>query len=103
MPFSLTCTVCLIRRDRSTVWCEVTSSLHTSVVSPEGSNTAAAAAASTGETSEETTTAPDPEVLLCLRPFREGDKAILVSDSPDDSNENAVVESLISMSSSQNK
>ena len=83
------CKVSLIRNDLSTIWCELTASIRTKAepiaVPPsspvkqggkpkkEGSN-------SNSESNEESTSSSEPEqqtekeLLLCFRPFREGEK-----------------------------
>lgn len=101
-PLAPTCNVCLIRDDLTTLWCEVTSSIRTRSVeddTPEeappangigiGSTKVAAAAAAAAKsgaskTSKASTVSSDDapveakvpetkELLLCLRPIRDGD------------------------------
>lgn len=99
-PLAPTCNVCLIREDLTTLWCEVTSSIRTRSVEDETSEEAlSATGASSGKggsknagpannskSSSKTSTlssdeAPSAEekkpetkeLLLCLRPIRDGD------------------------------
>ncbi len=79
-PLAPTCNICLIRNDNSTIWCEVTSSIRTRSVNEENVNAMIGAAAdkkrglsgnnsSVGEAPEEQQI---KELLLCLRPIRDG-------------------------------
>lgn len=100
-PLAPTCNVCLIREDLTTLWCEVTSSIRTRSVEDEsldeglpgiGNGTGSsknakgpAAIKSAGSKSSKASTiscddtpadpkAPETkELLLCLRPIRDGD------------------------------
>jgi hypothetical protein len=141
----------LIRKDLSTIWCEVTSSLHTRSIESDGDESkvsSAKPAASSkkevtkvpslekkessvdsltpsnnkpapGEDTEEVNAVQVKEILLCLRPIREGEKIdneeqrYRVSSSEGTTKEppakrqrseeidKVVVESLMSMSSQQ--
>jgi len=72
-PMAPSRNVCLIRSDLSSIWCELTSSIRTSIaraddvergsVSKEGS-----------EEPEEPEEFEEKEILLCFRPIQEGDK-----------------------------
>lgn len=86
-PLAPTCNVCLIRDDRTTIWCEVTSSIRTRVeeISDEENNQSVKAAGSKGsktsssdEDKEKATTKQQggKELLLCLRPVRDGDDKV---------------------------
>lgn len=83
-PLAPTCNVCLIRDDLTTLWCEVTSSIRTKHVKDESEEGAASldglaeqiGAASTTEDApiEEKEKLPKTkELLLCLRPIRDGE------------------------------
>jgi hypothetical protein len=87
-----TCKVCLIRDDLTTVWCEVTSSIRTRSVeeeSPFDALTAELAGTGPPEPSVKSTSDAPPgalkeaakeetvtELLLCLRPIRDGEKKV---------------------------
>lgn len=93
-PIAPTCNVCLVRNDQTTVWCEVTFSLRTrepdedskddSSVKGVGSKTTKSNSdkpTSTDDvqsletrTDREVVTAGCKEILLCLRPIRDGEK-----------------------------
>merc|ERR1711862_92920 len=92
-PLAPTCTVCLVRLDLTTIWCEVTASIRTTVVEveddipiPENKNTKENKKGSNNNnnnnsnappTTQENTESPletnEKEVLLCLRPLRDGE------------------------------
>jgi hypothetical protein len=72
--------VCLIRDDLTTIWCEVTSSIRTKDV-PEEPEKSSEEGTSVDQlpTSSESDSAPlveTKELLLCLRPIRDGDKKV---------------------------
>ena len=79
-PLAPTCNVCLIRDDLTTLWCEVTSSIRTKHMKDESEDGAASSdalttktgAASTSEEAEEKLP-KTKELLLCLRPIRDGE------------------------------
>jgi hypothetical protein len=87
-----TCKVCLIREDLTTVWCEVTSSIRTRSVeeeSPFDALTAELVGTAPPEPSAKSTSDAPPgafkeapkeetvtELLLCLRPIRDGEKKV---------------------------
>lgn len=87
-PIAPTCTICLVRKDLSTIWCEVTSSIRT----VEGSRDAAPAVTEGGSDDgkssrklgkSEEGSAPsefdmqsEKELLLCLRPIRNGEAKV---------------------------
>ena len=88
-PLAPTCKVCLIRDDLTTVWCEVTSSIRTRTLEedvPDASTAVSSSAAKSAATppsssnSENPSSGPkeDPvkELLLCLRPIRDGEKKV---------------------------
>ena len=63
--------MCLIRDDLTTVWCEVTSSLRTRSAEEESSESP-----STSKGTDTDTKAEVQELLLCMRPIRDGDKKV---------------------------
>lgn len=69
--------MCLIREDLSTVWCEVTSSIRTRTSEEEDGEEKMANSKSSSSISD-TNGSKDGqlELLLCLRPIREGDKKV---------------------------
>jgi hypothetical protein len=72
--------VCLIRDDLTTIWCEVTSSIRTKDV-PEDPDKSTEEGTSVDQLpqsseSDETPVAESKELLLCLRPIRDGDKKV---------------------------
>lgn len=85
-PLAPTCTICLIRKDMTTVWCEVTSSIRTvervrdslaiDGVSDDGKSRKSVSKIGTKSEEEsapsETEAPPEKELLLCLRPIRDG-------------------------------
>lgn len=86
-PLAPTCNICLIRDNLTTIWCEVTSSIRTRSVDEEDVLTVTTASASiqkrtkssSSNSSEEQQSANDSsqnaqikELLLCLRPIRDG-------------------------------
>lgn len=93
-PLAPTCNVCLIRDDLTTIWCEVTSSIRTRSLKEEDesnpfSDTISSAVMTTTtslESSEEKGTESVPsqpsgadeikELLLCLRPIRDGEEKV---------------------------
>lgn len=88
-PLAPACNICLIRDDLTTIWCEVTSSIRTRSLKDDSSDEqmgpleAKAAAASAKESSTDTSKAgeEDPkdeikELLLCLRPIRDGEEPV---------------------------
>lgn len=92
-PLAPTCNVCLIRNDLTTIWCEVTSSIRTKDVpeDPDEMNDLASLSGKPAKSSELDTsvdnlpkssesdsppTVESKELLLCLRPIRDGDKKV---------------------------
>mmetsp|Transcript_13661 Transcript_13661/g.17226 ORF Transcript_13661/g.17226 Transcript_13661/m.17226 type:complete len:599 (-) Transcript_13661:214-2010(-) len=90
-PLAPTCNICLIRNDLSTIWCEVTSSIRTRSLYEENSESAATSGTqsttkkkensvntSNGSelASENSQNEQVKELLLCLRPIRDGDNKI---------------------------
>jgi len=94
-PLAPTCTVCLVRADLTTIWCEVTASIRTNTpdedddepqAMPSGEKaTVNKKNSNNGEGNDNTQESTEPtnstenedeakEVLLCLRPLRDGDK-----------------------------
>jgi hypothetical protein len=69
--------MCLIREDLSTVWCEVTSSIRTRTSEEEDGEEKTANSKSSGSNSDTNGSKEGQlELLLCLRPIREGDKKV---------------------------
>jgi hypothetical protein len=69
--------MCLIRKDLSTVWCEVTSSIRTRTSDEEeGEETTPSLQPSGSNFDGNGTKQGQLELLLCLRPIREGDKKV---------------------------
>jgi len=84
-PLTSMCNICLIRDDLTTLWCEVTSSIKTQLSDDEVKGCPSPKPAVSGSSSTYSTTTenkPESEVqqdkvkelLLCLRPIREGDE-----------------------------
>jgi hypothetical protein len=72
--------VCLIRDDLTTIWCEVTSSIRTKDV-PEDPDKSTEEGTSVDQLlpsseSDATPVVESKELLLCLRPIRDGDKKV---------------------------
>lgn len=69
--------MCLIRNDLSTVWCEVTSSIRTRTSEEEDGEEKTLNSKSSGSISDaQGSNEGQLELLLCLRPIREGDKIV---------------------------
>ena len=79
--------MCLIRDDLTTLWCEVTSSIRTKHVKEESEDGAASSDELTTKIGTASTTDEAPieekeklpktkELLLCLRPIRDGDRLV---------------------------
>lgn len=88
-PLAPTCTICLVRKDNTTIWCEVTSSIRTVEVpkdfvgfeeSDDGksrkSSSKVGAKSEEGSTPSEPESPPEKELLLCLRPIRDGEDKV---------------------------
>jgi PAS domain-containing protein len=76
-PLTAACRMCLIRLDLTTVWCEVTSSIGTRLVEVDSPDFLSAS--KSGAPSEDTPVAVKEEVmelLLCIRPIRDGEKKV---------------------------
>jgi hypothetical protein len=76
-PLAPACRMCLIRQDLTTIWCEVTSSIGTRLVEVESPDFPSAS--KSGAPSEDTPVAVKEEVmelLLCIRPIRDGEKKV---------------------------
>jgi hypothetical protein len=84
-----TCNICLIRDDLTTIWCEVTSSIRTRSLNDESSEIPQQSSFAQGNTKEskgsglstcddtdEVTKDEVKELLLCLRPIREGEEKV---------------------------
>jgi PAS domain-containing protein len=77
-PLAATCRMCLIRQDLTTVWCEVTSSVRTRLTDEESFDSPSNPSKS-GTATQETPAPPKEEmleILLCLRPIRNGEKSV---------------------------
>lgn len=87
-PLAPTCNICLIRDDLTTIWCEVTSSIRTRSLSDEAveitgtvpiAKPVGSTTSSSKPVSEPRDTTPQEtvkELLLCLRPIREGEEKV---------------------------
>lgn len=75
-PLIPTYRLCLIRDDLSTVWCEVTSSLRKQAPDEETPDLQQGTSKSTASPVVESPKPEVIEVLLCLRPIREGEKKV---------------------------
>jgi len=80
-PLAPTCNVCLIRNDLTTVWCEVTSSVRTRTLEEDEQGSIAATdksktapPTSQGDLPQVATVGAVKELLLCLRPIRDGEE-----------------------------
>ena len=83
-PLAPTCNICLIRDDLSTIWCEVTSSIHTASFLDDRSITATnnGTVCKSVKEKKDSDSSKDQdldvhfssrkELLLCLRPIRDG-------------------------------
>lgn len=68
-----TCRMCLIRDDLTTVWCEVTSSIRDRSMEDDGEEKAPSV---NPNASNYTLKLEQKELLLCLRPIRDGEKKV---------------------------
>jgi len=68
-PMAPSRNVCLIRSDLSTIWCEMTSSVRTSIPQDDADRGSVSKEGSVQEPEE-----MQKEILLCFRPIQEGDK-----------------------------
>uniref|UniRef100_A0A7S3VAF3 PAS domain-containing protein n=1 Tax=Chaetoceros debilis TaxID=122233 RepID=A0A7S3VAF3_9STRA len=88
-PLAPTCNICLIRDNLSTIWCEVTSSIRTRsldeddpemALSADASKEKKTKASSSNNSSDDQQSDLDTnkitELLLCLRPIRDGDENV---------------------------
>jgi len=73
-PLAPTCRMCLIRNDLTTVWCEVTSSVRNKSSDEDAGEEKATT--KSAEISDVFGTKIDQELLLCLRPIRNGGKKV---------------------------
>lgn len=78
-PLAATCTMCLIRQDLTTVWCEVTSSVRTRMTDEESIDSPSNPSNTSTDPNDPPPVATAPkedmlEILLCLRPIRNGEK-----------------------------
>jgi len=90
-PIAPTCNICLIRKDHTTIWCEVTSSIRTKEEEEDAAESVSGDSKSkskqpgkslskspspTGNEkalTDAATTEVEKELLLCLRPIRDGE------------------------------
>jgi len=81
-PLAPTCNICLIRDDLSTIWCEVTSSIHTTTLSDENERSICPShkdkkeSVNSNDQELEAQVTPRKELLLCLRPIRDGTEKV---------------------------
>jgi hypothetical protein len=88
-PLAPTCNICLIRDDLTTIWCEVTSSIRTRSLHDESSEIpqqslfaqgnakeCKGSGISTCDETDDVTRDEVKELLLCLRPIREGEEKV---------------------------
>lgn len=95
-PLAPTCNVCLIREDLTTIWCEVTSSIRTRSLEDEMTNPATStnatdtkkvngpacnkngskSSSNSLDSSQPPTANEMKELLLCLRPIRDGEEKV---------------------------
>eukprot|EP00562_Extubocellulus_spinifer_P004363 CAMPEP_0178523822 /NCGR_PEP_ID=MMETSP0696-20121128/29310_1 /TAXON_ID=265572 /ORGANISM="Extubocellulus spinifer, Strain CCMP396" /LENGTH=1354 /DNA_ID=CAMNT_0020155107 /DNA_START=53 /DNA_END=4117 /DNA_ORIENTATION=- len=83
-PLAPTCNVCVIRKDLSTVWCEVTSSIRTRTLDDDGDGPEGTVSAGTKMSGSESTSGDNQEkapsevheLLLCFRPIRDGEEKV---------------------------
>jgi hypothetical protein len=71
-PMAPSRNVCLIRSDLSSIWCELTSSIRTTIVPPD--DTGRGSVSKDGSAEAENAEQSEKEILLCFRPIREGEK-----------------------------
>lgn len=87
-PLAPTCNICVIRKDLSTVWCEVTSSIRTrnteddesgealSSLTGSGTKTSSSESGSADEQQQDNKPSSTHELLLCFRPIRDGEEEV---------------------------
>lgn len=82
-PLAPTCTICLIREDLTTIWCEVTSSIRTRSlkeesidIMPSDNKESKSSNPSYSEEADDNSKDDVKELLLCLRPIRDGDEKV---------------------------
>lgn len=87
-PLAPACNICLIRDDLTTIWCEVTSSIRTRLLKDDSSDEqlgpleAKAAclqsmdASKAGDDDSSSPKGEIKELLLCLRPIRDGEETV---------------------------
>jgi len=71
-PMAPSRNVCLIRSDLSSIWCELTSSIRTSIALPDDAERGSVS--KEGSVEVEETEQLEKEILLCFRPIQEGEK-----------------------------
>lgn len=85
-PLAPTCNICLIRDDLTTIWCEVTSSIRTRSLKDEAAdaipmellspNPKQSSNMSCSDEAEDSSKDEVKELLLCLRPIRDGNEKV---------------------------
>jgi len=73
-PMAPSRNVCLIRSDLSSIWCELTSSIRTSIARPADDTERGSVSKEGSVEPEEPEEFEEKEILLCFRPIQEGDK-----------------------------
>ena len=73
-PMAPSRNVCMIRSDLSSIWCELTSSIRTSIVVPDEADKDKASVSKEVSMEAEETEQLEKEILLCFRPIQEGEK-----------------------------
>jgi hypothetical protein len=71
LPLAPACNICLVRKDLSTVWCELTASIRTRSISDGDFDSVALSQRSKASSSSD---GEMKEMLLCFRPIVEGPK-----------------------------
>ena len=74
LPLAPACNICLVRKDLSTVWCELTASIRTRSISDGDFEAVALSQRSKASSSLESSDGEMKEMLLCFRPIVEGPK-----------------------------
>jgi hypothetical protein len=91
-PLAPSCNICIIRKDQSTVWCELTASIRTrSILDDFEANTMGSTLQVLEEMQDEDI--ETKEILICIRPIREG--STVERESQHDKNWNKKVKIVI--------
>ncbi len=90
-PLAPTCNICLIRADLTTIWCEVTSSIRTRSLDEDDPDAASVTVSEPSKEKKQKNSLPNninevqqpdqepakiKELLLCLRPIRDGEERV---------------------------